>query len=108
MEHAELAAAVWLLRSWTESDSAESPHGSSGRSDMRRGICLVSRDAARQASDAAVRVQYGFALPRISRRRKALRRIRTCPPHPRPPRPLILCSTPLNYQASRFEMIPLD
>ena len=107
MEHAKLAAAVWLLRSRTKSDSAESPHGSSGGSAMRRGVCFVPRDVARQAPHSPFRVQHGLALPRISRRREALRRVQTRPPDPRPPRPLIVSGTPLNCQASRFEMIPL-
>src|SRR6266478_639088 len=45
MEHAELAAAIRLLRSRAESDSAESQDGSLVRSGVRRGICIVARDA---------------------------------------------------------------
>src|SRR5260221_11789602 len=90
MEHAKLAAAIWLLRSRPESDFAESPHGSPGNSRLRRGICFVSRDAARQASHAPLRLHNGFALAEISRRREALCGVRPRPPHLGSPRQLIL------------------
>ena len=89
LELARLAAAIRLLRSRSESNSAESPHGSPRRSRLRRGICLVPRDAARQASHAALWLQPGFPFARISRRGKALSRIHARPPHPRPLRALI-------------------
>src|SRR5260370_41860596 len=89
MEHPGLAAAIWLLRPWAEPDSAKSPHGSSRRSGLRRGIRFISRDPARQAPDAPVGLQHGLSFPRISRRREALSLIRTRAAHPGPPRALI-------------------
>src|SRR5207245_3028904 len=90
LEPPRLAAAIRLLRSRPEPDSAQPPPRSSARAAMRRGIRPVTRDAARQASHAALWLQPGFPLARISGRREALHRIRTCRPHPRPPRPLTL------------------
>src|SRR6266849_5498902 len=84
MEHAELAAAIRLLRSGAESDSAESPDGSPGRSGVRRGVCFVSRDAAREAPDAPFGVQYGISFAGISRRREAVCGIRARAAHPGP------------------------
>ncbi len=71
MEHAELAAAIRLLRSRAESDSAESPDGSSGGSSVRGGICIVSRDAAREAPDSPLGLQHGVSFAGISRGREA-------------------------------------
>src|ERR1700674_1422257 len=84
MEHAELAAAIRLLRSGAQSDSAESPDGPPGSSGVRRGICFVSRDAAREAPDSAFRVQHGVSFAGISRRREAFCGIRTGAAHPGP------------------------
>src|SRR6267378_1181755 len=84
MEHPELAAAIWLLRSRAESDFAQSSDGSSRRSGVRRGVCLVSRDAARQAPHSPLRLYHGLPFKGISRRREALPRIRTRSPHPGP------------------------
>src|SRR6267378_535033 len=84
MEHAELAAAIRLLRSGAESDSAESPDGSPRRSGVRGGICLVSRDAAREAPDSAFGVQHGVSFAGISRGREAFSRIRARAADPGP------------------------
>ena len=67
MEHARVAAAVRIVRSGTESDFAESQDGPGGSPAVRRGVCFVSRDAAREAPDAKVRVQSAVALAGISR-----------------------------------------
>src|SRR5713101_4501241 len=84
MEHAELAAAIWLLRSRAESDSAESPDGSPEHSGLRGGICFVSRDAAREAPDTSLGLHHGFSFAGVSRRRKALCGVRTRAAHPGP------------------------
>src|SRR5258708_36400446 len=89
MEHAELAAAIWVLRSRTPSDLAESPDGSPGGSGVRGGICFVSRDAAREASDSPVGLHHGLSFAGISRRRETLCGIRTRAPHPGPARALM-------------------
>src|SRR5258708_7548162 len=89
MEHAELAAAIWVLRSRTQSDLAESPDGSPGGSGVRGGICFVSRDAAREASHSPLRLHHGLSFAGISRRRETLCGIRTRPAHPGPPRALM-------------------
>src|SRR6266403_1053248 len=90
MEHAELAAAIRLLRSRAESDSAESPDGSSGGSSVRGGICIVSRDAAREAPDSPLGLQHGVSFAGISRGREAFCGIRTRASHPGPAGELIL------------------
>jgi len=54
-----------------ESDSAESPM-IARRSGVRSGICLVSRDAAREAPDSPLGVQHGISFAGISRGREAL------------------------------------
>jgi len=51
MEHAELAAAIRLLRSRTKTDLLNRRMDRPG-SDVRGGICIVSRDAAREAPDS--------------------------------------------------------
>ena len=70
LERAELAAAVWLLRSGAESDFVEQADGSSGSAGLRGGICFISRDAARETSYTAVGLQPGVAFTGISRRGK--------------------------------------
>src|ERR1700676_3347523 len=96
MEHAELAATIRLLRSGTESDSAESPDGSPGGSGVRGGICFVSRDAAREASDAPVGLQHGVSFAGISRRRKAFCGIRARAADPGP-----ACALSLRFTENR-------
>src|SRR2546429_6722902 len=87
LEPSRLASSIRLLRSGAEPDSAQSPPRPSPGAAMRRGIRAVSRDAACQASHAALGLHAGFPFARVSRRRKALPGIRPRPPHPRPPRP---------------------
>src|SRR5262249_43192864 len=62
MEYANLAAAVWLLRSGSQSDSAQPADGPAERAAVRGRVRAVSRDAAREASHAAVGVQPTVAL----------------------------------------------
>src|SRR5580700_4250101 len=75
MEQPDLAEAVWLLRSWAEPDCAESADGPAGSAAIRGGVCFVSRDAACEASDAAVGVQFDFAFAAIPRGGKAVRAV---------------------------------
>ncbi len=60
------------------------PHIGWSRAAIRRGICLVSRDAACEASHAALGLQSGVALAGIPRGREALRGIRARAPGARP------------------------
>ena len=73
VERPQLASAVWLLRSRAEPDCAEPADGPAGRPAICGGVCSVPRDAARQASDAAVGLQPDFTFAGISRGRKAIR-----------------------------------
>jgi len=66
-----LAAAVRLLRSRPKSHPPEPAHGPPGCAAICSGICVVSRNAARQTPHSAFRVQSGVAFPRISRGREA-------------------------------------
>ena len=51
----------WSMRGWRRQ------FGPGGSPAVRRGVCFVSRDAAREAPDAKVRVQSAVALAGISR-----------------------------------------
>src|SRR5580658_7443740 len=78
MEHAKLEAAIWLLRSGAESDRAKQADGPAGNTAICGGVCVVSRDAACEASHEALRLFAGFTLAGISRGRKTLRSLYDC------------------------------
>ena len=68
-----MAAAVWLLRSRSESDRFESTDGPAGCAAICGGVRFVSRDAACEASHASFGVQPDFAFAGVSGGGKALR-----------------------------------
>ncbi len=72
MEFAFVARATWLLRSRRGTNCAESAPRSRERSAIRGGICAVSRDAPREASDPRRRLRIAGALRRIPPRRAAI------------------------------------
>src|SRR5215471_8658466 len=86
MEHARLAASVWFLRSGALADPAQPANGPAGSAALRRGIRAVPRDAAREASDAEVRVHLAVAFAGVSRGREIVPGIRAGAQGARPAR----------------------
>ena len=63
-----MAEAVWVLRSRTEPDFVKQKDGPAGSAGVRGGVCAVSRNAACEAPNAEVGVQFVVAFAGVSER----------------------------------------